>query len=148
MKKQIIAVSLASFLTAAPVFAEQSEAAKDKGLIGFGGGAVAGGIVGGPVGVIVGAALGALIGENEHNKTYQSELSQKISDAEHTHAQLLSNITSLQNRNQSLNERLEVARQGLATLDKLEQLKLNLQFKSNSSDIESFYMIKLNIWHF
>ena len=139
MKKQLIAISLTSALTATSALAEQSEAIKEKSLVGFGGGAVAGGIVGGPAGIVIGAALGALIGENEHNKEYQGELSKQISEAEQTNSQLLSKVARLQNRNQALNQRIEIAQEGLLTLEKLAQLKLNLQFKSNSTDIESFY---------
>ena len=153
MKKQLIATSIILSLAMAPVMASSTTTERDVSsdntnqIIGLGTGAVIGGLIAGPIGLVVAGTIGLFIGHSQEQKD----------QIEQVEAHLVNNnvaLESLSNDKQSLTERLAQSEQKqqrlteelaltektLSQANKLEQLKLNLQFDIDSAQVESFYM--------
>ena len=52
---------------------------------------------------------------------------------------LIHNLAQVESQNKKLTQQLSLASHTINNSEALQQLKLNLQFKVNSSDVESFY---------
>lgn len=159
MKKHIISTSILIALTitsvqvTAQAYAQtatqqlsQQAAYEKPTVIGFGSGAIAGALVAGPIGAVIAGTIGLLIGNAEE---LDDERQAAVTDLQHNQKklsamtaqkqQLLSNLNKIENQNKNLTEQLTLASHAINSREALEQLKLNLQFKVNSSDVESFY---------
>jgi sortase system peptidoglycan-associated protein len=152
MKKQLIATSIILSLAMAPVMASSTTTESDVSsdntneIIGLSTGAVIGGLIAGPIGLIVAGTIGLFIGHSQEQKD----------QIEQVETHLVNNkvaMESLSNDKQVLEQRLAQSEQTqhllieelaltektLSQADKLEQLKLNLQFDIDSAQVESFY---------
>lgn len=146
LNKKIIATSILLALSATPVMAEEENAFEKKSFIGFSSGAVGGAIVGGPIGAFIGATVGVLIGSVEELEDDKQVLNSKVqaqssalNQSQHEQASLKRNLHTAKLEQQRMTQQLTLAKQTVASAETLEKLKLNLQFKINSSDIESHY---------
>ncbi|KXF83281.1 sortase-associated OmpA-like protein PdsO [Enterovibrio coralii] len=144
LNKTLAAISLVIPMAFSTAYASeqsyQTESDSTVGLIGFGGGAALGAVIGGPVGAVAGAVVGGLIGQvatfEEENKT-QAEL-----------------ITQMQDENQRLNSFKELYAENeieIATLKAAMQernveldLAMDIQFRTNSSEIEPHFQKQLD----
>lgn len=146
VNKKAIAVSLLLALSATPAMAENESAFEKKSFIGFSSGAVGGAIIGGPIGAFIGATVGVLIGsveeldEDKQNLTSQIQNQHiALNQSKQEQAKLKLHLKTVKQEQQHLTQQLTLAKQTVASAETLEKLKLNLQFKINSSDIESHY---------
>jgi len=152
MKKQLIATSLILSLATAPAMAtstfSEQETSDDNTseIIGFSSGAIIGGLIAGPIGIVVAGTVGAILGQSQDRKE-QVELAEVRLEKNTLAMQLLSNdksnleerLTKSEQKHYLLTQALALTEKTLSDADKLEQLKLNLQFDINSSQVESFY---------
>lgn len=152
MKKQLIATSIILSLAMAPVMASSTTTESDisndntNEIIGLSTGAVIGGLIAGPIGLVVAGTIGLFIGHSEEQKDQIEQVETHLA-----HNQIM--MESLNNDKQKLVERLAESKQHqqilteelaltekiLSQVDKLDQLKLNLQFDIDSAQVESFY---------
>lgn len=150
MKKQIITLSssiaLCLALSTNNVLAQEKKLYEKPVAIGFGAGATTGALIAGPVGAFFGGTLGLLIGNIEslnqtNQKTTQDLQQQKIAwqHSQHKTKTLAQTLEQSQQKNQQLNQQLSLANNTINSAELVERLKLNLQFKVNSSDVESLY---------
>jgi len=149
MKKHLLTSAIIMALATTPVLAQNIEKQavyQQKDFIGFSTGAVVGGLIAGPAGIMFAGILGLVIGNSEKERdehqivlTNLHENKSKLEDLEQEKQQLARNLSFIENQNEKLSQKLTLAKNTLMTAETLEQLKLNLQFKTNSSDVESFY---------
>ncbi|MGJ8694028.1 MAG: sortase-associated OmpA-like protein PdsO [Thalassotalea sp.] len=119
-------------------------------FLGLSGGMVAGAIVAGPLGAVVAGTIGLLIGNteeiDEQRERAESNLAntnQALSSINQQKQHLLTSLKKAEQQNQHLNKQLTLASNTINSAETLEQMKLNLQFKVNSSDVESFYQAQV-----
>lgn len=146
VNKKAVAVSLLLALLATPAMAENESAFEKKSFIGFSSGAVGGAIVGGPIGAFIGATVGVLIGNVEELNDDKQQLSSQVQNqnmalnqSKQAQAKLTRHLKMAKQEQHHLTQQLTLAKQTVASAETLEKLKLNLQFKINSSDVESHY---------
>ncbi|ODA34544.1 hypothetical protein A8L45_06125 [Veronia pacifica] len=147
-KKTVLALTLALPLVTAANTAsaagKQIERDTQPQYIGVGGGAAVGVLLGGPVGAFAGALLGGLIGEVSSYKNYSYEQENE----------LLSMNELLSDNNEQLammtrkysESQIELADMRLAQHEKSTDLELqmDIQFRTNSSEIEPHFKGQLN----
>ncbi|MFL0797666.1 MAG: sortase-associated OmpA-like protein PdsO [Cellvibrionaceae bacterium] len=146
MKKQLIAFAIASTVIAAPVHVHADEAASKEVNIGVFSGATVGAAAGGPVGAIVGAAIGGLFGDWKKKASTSDELEEALAayqaekqSLEAENKRLLAQVEAFgDSLTDPMADPLVLAQSGVQP-QQLEQLKVNLQFKTNSDEIETIY---------
>lgn len=147
VKAGVIALSLS--MASSAVFAAEEKVEKayqQPTFIGLSSGMIIGAIIGGPAGAAVAGTLGTLIGnaKESDDKRAQAELTleqttQTLQQRNHEKQQLLSKLQQAESQQAQLNHQLSLAQQTINNVDTLEQIKLNLQFKSGSFAVENFY---------
>lgn len=156
MKKTLITTSIILALSTTVALTPTSVSAKQPSkqqaiyqkptVIGLGSGLVAGSLIAGPVGAMVAGTIGLLIGNAEeidddrqaalaNLKDNQTQLNAINSQKQ----QLINNLNQIEQQNHLLSEQLSLANNTINSREALEKIKLNLQFKVNSSEVESFY---------
>ena len=156
MKKHVISSSIILALSVTAAFTPTSVSAKTQNqeqaiyekptVIGLGSGLVAGSIIAGPGGALIAGTIGLLIGNAEEidddrqatlaNLTANQAQLDKVTTQKQ---QLISSLNQIEQQNQLLSEQLNLANNTINSREALEKIKLNLQFKVNSSDVETFY---------
>lgn len=152
MKKHIIAATITMALTTltTPVLAKNTSDISDiyekPTMIGLGSGLVAGAMIAGPLGAAIAGTIGLLIGNaeesHEDKKLALSQLNKqnkKLKNVSFEKQNLISKLSKSEQQNNQLMQQLQLTKTSLASAETLEKLKLNLQFKINSSDLASFY---------
>ncbi len=154
MKHYLLIPALALAMATSSAFANSDfdnvEKNNHETGIGFGAGSMAGGLVAGPLGFVTGAFIGSLIGENTANEANIKHLS-------HTNSQLENKLSEKSTKFEELEE--NSSRQSLVlndahhTIEKLliqnqelriHALNFDIQFRTNSSNIEKKYQQYLN----
>ncbi len=139
MKKQLLSLAIATAVIAAPVHVQADEAASKETNIGFFSGAAMGGAAGGPVGAIIGAAFGAFVGDLKAKESRAEELEVAFAKHQAERQALEAENKRLLAQMEVLGDPLVLAQSGVVKPEQLEQLKVNLQFKINSDEIEPIY---------
>jgi len=142
-----------SLVFANPTFANNTEenpqAAQETG-IGFGAGLVAGSLIAGPVGAVPGAIIGALIGKNVNSEKEIQNFNESTKELEANLLESSSKIDTLKNLNLQQGDALVDAHTSIETLRtnnqqlKAQALNFDVQFRTNSIDIEKQYQQHLN----
>lgn len=149
MKKQLMTAVFITAFSSTAALANNNDTEKayeKKSFIGFSSGAVTGAIVGGPVGAVLGATLGVFIGSIEELDEEKQHLTQQLqkqqtqlTSNQQEKAALVKRLQQVSQQQHMLTEQLSLAKQTMSSAELVEKLKLNLQFKINSSDVESHY---------
>ncbi|PKG83488.1 hypothetical protein CXF85_10780 [Colwellia sp. 75C3] len=148
MKKQLIATSIILSLAMTPAMASSTKEDNDNTneIIGLSTGAVIGGLIAGPVGLVVAGTIGLFIGHSQEQKDQIEQVETHLVKNKMAMKSLSNDKQVLQQRlakseqtQQLLTEELALTEKTLSQADKLEQLKLNLQFDVDSTQVESFY---------
>ncbi|MDD1779606.1 sortase-associated OmpA-like protein PdsO [Enterovibrio sp. ZSDZ35] len=144
LNKTLIAISLVVPMVMSSAHATeqrvQQESDSNVGLIGFGGGAALGAVIGGPIGAVAGAVVGGLIGQvatfEEENKSQEMLISQ-MQDENHR----LNSFKELYAENE-----IELATLKAAMQERNVELDLamDIQFRTNSSEIEPHFQKQLD----
>ena len=156
--KTTIAISLifplALFLGMAPVLANNSQ--EDTNTthaehgIGFGTGSVVGGLLAGPIGIVTGAFIGSLIGQNVAS---ENDVSQLTSSSDEIKNELDNSSKQLKTLIDINSQQSVVLSDAHHTIEKLfaqnqelknHALNFDVQFRTNSIDIEKQYQKYLN----
>lgn len=151
MNKTLISAVIALTVASTPVLAAEKKLTEDKGLIGFGSGVALGAVVAGPIGAVVAGTMGIFIGELANSEDQKKIINKQLiaaQQASESYGQknqtLARQLKQLELNNQHLNDKLTLAKQTINTAETMEQLKLNLQFAVNSSDVQNFYHQQLS----
>jgi len=152
MKKQLIATSIILSLAMAPVMASSTTTESDVSndntneIIGLSTGAVIGGLIAGPIGLVVAGTIGLFIGHSEEQKdqieqveTHLAHNQIMMESLNNDKQKLVERLAESKQHQQILTEELALTEKTLSQVDKLDQLKLNLQFDIDSAQVESFY---------
>ncbi len=145
-----LAISLAiSLISTTPVFAEDKPTTSE-GSIGLGAGLVSGALIAGPVGAVPGAIIGALIGQNVASDKEAKNLSESKQMLEANLHESTSQINTLKSLTHQQGEALADAQSSIENLQtknqalKTHALNFDVQFRTNSIDIENQYQQHLN----
>ncbi|MBV7296553.1 sortase-associated OmpA-like protein PdsO [Enterovibrio paralichthyis] len=144
MNKTLIALSLAMPMVFNTAHANEQEtfAERDQSveLIGFGGGAAVGALIGGPVGAVAGAIVGGLVGQvvsvdkqSNEQELIIAEMREQNNQLETFRTRYAENEVELATLKAELNERS-------VDLD----LAMDIQFRTNSSEIEPRFKLQLD----
>ncbi|PKI12637.1 sortase-associated OmpA-like protein PdsO [Colwellia sp. 12G3] len=148
MKKQLIATSIILSLAMSPVMASSKTQETDNTneIIGLSTGAVIGGLIAGPIGLVVAGTIGLFIGHSQEQKNQIELVETNLVKNKLAMTSLSNDKLSLEKRlaqsektQHLLTEELALTEKTLNHADKLEQLKLNLRFDIDSTQVESFY---------
>lgn len=150
-----LAIPLSIFLiSTSPVFANSAEkdtqVANTETGVGFGAGLVAGSLIAGPIGAVPGALIGALVGQNVGNEKEVLRLNETTQELETNLNETSSKVNTLQSLNLQQGEALADAQTSIETLRtqnlelKTHALNFDVQFRTNSIDIEKQYQQHLN----
>jgi sortase system peptidoglycan-associated protein len=149
MKKQLIATSIILSLAMSPVMASSTTQKTDNTneIIGLSTGAVIGGLIAGPIGLVVAGTVGLFIGHSQEQKDQIERVETHLVKNKMAMKSLSNEKQGLENRlaqseqtQHFLTEKLALTEKTLNHADKLEQLKLNLRFDIDSTQVESFYI--------
>ncbi|WP_028022536.1 sortase-associated OmpA-like protein PdsO [Enterovibrio calviensis] len=142
--KTMLAISLVVPMSVSTAFANDqlTHAERDSTveMIGFGGGAAFGAVVGGPVGAVAGALVGGLIGQIASSDKQNVAQEQIIADMHEENVQLATY------RDLYANNELELAnlKASMKEKDIHLELAMDIQFRTNSSEIEPHFQRQLD----
>ncbi len=153
MKLTLSIAALVISLTATPLLASSPISNIDKSNteagIGFGAGSVVGGLVAGPIGIITGAFIGTLIGQNAVSEDNVKQLASSNNFLENKLNETSNKLQSLKDDNSRqslvLNDTHRTIEILLTQNQELKNHALNfdVQFRTNSIDIEKQYQVYL-----
>lgn len=144
INKTLIALALTIPMATSTAFASGNTTSTERdeniGAIGFGGGAAFGAVVGGPVGAVAGALVGGLIGQLVSFEDYSQEQDNVIANMSQRNLEL-EEVSDLYAQNQ-----VEIANLKAALNEKNIELELamDIQFRTNSAEIEPHFQYQLD----
>ncbi|OEE62959.1 hypothetical protein A1OK_20470 [Enterovibrio norvegicus FF-454] len=142
--KTLAAISLVIPMTVSTAYAGEQQVNNERDttveMIGFGGGAAFGAVIGGPVGAVAGALVGGLIGQIASSDKQNAVQEQIIAEIQDENVQLTTY------RDMYAQNELELANLK-ATMQQTDinlDLAMDIQFRTNSADIEPHFKQQLN----
>lgn len=137
MKTQLISLAIATAVMTSSVQAEDNQRGSAEGGVGFLSGMAVGAAAGGPIGAVVGGAVGAFLGEHSAKSAEALDIAEaKASETKRQNTALIAQLTSLETQ-------LSLAQASLLKQRLFQELKVNLQFKTNSDEIAPIYDAQL-----
>ncbi|MEZ8140489.1 hypothetical protein A1OO_14050 [Enterovibrio norvegicus FF-33] len=144
LNKTLAAISLVIPMTVSTAYAGEQQVNTERDttveMIGFGGGAAFGAVIGGPVGAVAGALVGGLIGQIASSDKQNAVQEQIIAEIQDENVQLTTY------RDMYAQNELELANLK-ATMQQTDinlDLAMDIQFRTNSADIEPHFKQQLN----
>ncbi|OEE77297.1 sortase-associated OmpA-like protein PdsO [Enterovibrio norvegicus] len=144
LNKTLAAISLVIPMTVSTAYAGEQQVNNERDttveMIGFGGGAAFGAVIGGPVGAVAGALVGGLIGQIASSDKQNAVQEQIIAEIQDENVQLTTY------RDMYAQNELELANLK-ATMQQTDinlDLAMDIQFRTNSADIEPHFKQQLN----